>query len=557
MVLVPHEDDEILTAGSLIHILAENGTKVYVVYASNGDWKYTAKTRFKEAIDSALILGIPSSNVIFLGYGDSAPESSREHIFNSWSGTVASPAGHLHTYGIKNHQDFAFQYRGVHSDYNAQNYLNDIVDVILSIKPGFIICSDFDEHPDHKMLSLFFDRAMGIIRKQYPDYTPFIWKRFAYSLAYNAVSDYTVINNPETMRPEVGITSKYVKDIIDTSIYCWKDRIRIPTIDTGKEPICKSTLGRALLKHKSQYIIRNADRIINSDEVYWSRRTDGVSYCAKVETSSGNGDYLNDFMLMNICNIDTSDSAYVDYYWKPEECDKEKTVKFSWDEEQIIEEIVLYGAIAEDSQIEELQIKLSNGKIFTINDIPNNGNPVSVDIGYCEGIKSVEITILSARGDNYGLSECEFYACKKEPECINPFIKILVNDNFVYEYVIPEHEKELQLGLYTYGIENPKEQIKIIEGKSKIVNNRLLIDSADQIIILRVEDGSAWDQVVIKKASQSEMKKLESLNRADLKFLKRQRALFRIHNMLYILKHQGVLSVLKRTAKNGVFGTFR
>ena len=196
-------------------------------------------------------------------------------------------------------------------------------------------------------------------------------------------------------------------------------------------------------------------------------------------------------------------------------------------------------------------------KIFTINDIPNNGNPVSVDIGYCEGIKSVEITILSARGDNYGLSECEFYACKKEPECINPFIKILVNDNFVYEYVIPEHEKELQLGLYTYGIENPKEQIKIIEGKSKIVNNRLLIDSADQIIILRVEDGSAWDQVVIKKASQSEMKKLESLNRADLKFLKRQRALFRIHNMLYILKHQGVLSVLKRTAKNGVFGTFR
>ena len=557
LLLVPHEDDEILTAGNLLYSLAEAGSEVYIVFATNGDWKYNAEIRFHEAVQSAEILGVPADHIIFLGYGDSAPGYSEKHIFYHWDNPTQSPAGFSKTYGTEQIQDFSFQYRGYHSDYTAQNYLIDLMDSIVSIKPDFIICSDLDEHPDHKMLSLSFDRAIGIIRKQYPDYTPRVWKRFAYSLSYNSAPDYTAVNNSETLRPKVGITAKYTKDIIDTSIYRWEDRIRIPVIDTEKQPLWRSTIGRALLKHKSQYIIRNADRIMNSDEIYWSRRTDGIGYSAKIETSSGDGRYLNDFMLMNVCDIDSSDFEYMEYCWKPEDCDKDKTATFSWEKGQTIERIVIYSAITEKSQIEKLQIKLSNGQFFTLTDIPNNGNPVSIDIGHCEGITSCEITILNANGDNYGLSECEFYASSNEPRSINPFIKILINDNFAYEYVIPESERQLQVGLYSYGVERSTNQIKVVEGQSVIVDNCLVIDPMDRVIVLRAENGLVWDQVMIRIASQTEMNEIQRQNRSNQKYLKRQRSLFRVHNMLYMLKRQGVVFVLKRTAKNGVLGRLR
>ena len=552
LILVPHEDDEILAAGSLIYMLVNSGAEVFIAYATNGDWKSSAKKRHQEAIKAADILGVSSEHVLFMGYGDYAPEDASEHLFYHKDVPVQSPAGYLHTYGTKTHDDFAFRHHGIHHDYTSHNYLNDIVEIIDYIHPNLIVCSDLDEHPDHKMLSLFFDKAIGIVRKMRPDYAPQILKRFAYALAYNAVADYSTVNNPETKRPEIGITAKYSQDIIDMSIYSWMNRIRFPVIDRENGLLWKTTIARALLKHKSQYIIRNADRIINSDEVYWSRRTDGIGYLAEIKTSSGNGEYLNDFMLFNMCNLDSNESNVKDYCWIPEEGDNIRTARFTWHEEQTIELIIIYGAINREAQIKSLKIELSNGNIFMVTDIPNNGNPVFLNVGHCVGITSCEITIVSAFGNAYGLSECEFYSSLKESRYLKPFIKILVNDNYVYQYVVSKSKQKLKLGLYHYG-EEIQGDIKVIHGKSVIVNDFLLIDSSDQEIVLRAEnnDGSIWDQVVIKIIDSKEIKKIKQRNLLGKKYLKRKKALFRFHNMLNILKNQGFSAVIKRTIRNG------
>ena len=553
LVLVPHEDDEINTCGNLIRMLADARADISIVFSTNGDWKYTADVRMRETAASARVLGIPSDKLFFLGYGDSFNNNERTHMFYTEHTPSVSAAGHSETYGTAKFPDYAFQCRQEHSAYTKKAFIRDLISVILKVKADWIICTDFDEHPDHRMLTLSFDRAIGIIRRKYPEYKPEVWKRFAYALAYTAVADYSAINNPETKKPSVSLTEKYAFDLVGSSIYKWEDRIRIPVIDKDGLPIWKKTIGKALLKHKSQYIITHADRILNSDEVYWGRRTDGISYDATIETSSGNGEYLNDFMLNNVCDIDSPAPEFKDYYWKPEDHDKLKMARFTWNEPQTIEQIVLYGSMDDTSQIDQLQIRLSNNQVITVSDVPNNGNPVYVNTGHCEGITSCELAILNAHGNAYGLSECEFYPTAKGTSFISPFLKILINDNFAYEFVLPESIGQLNLGLYCMGVSAPK-PIQVITGKSRIENDVLHIDPVDRKIILRVEDdsGSVWDQVIIKICSSVEWAELERQKKADEDYLRRKRRFYRVHNMLFILKHQGALAVLRRTKQNGI-----
>ena len=67
LVLVPHQDDEINTSGSLIKILSDNGADITVAYTTNGDWKYPAETRIREAVRANGVLGVPKDNIVVLG----------------------------------------------------------------------------------------------------------------------------------------------------------------------------------------------------------------------------------------------------------------------------------------------------------------------------------------------------------------------------------------------------------------------------------------------------------------------------------------------------------
>ena len=83
LMIVPHQDDEILMGAGLIYELLQQQKKVTVVLATNGDYgcsDYTkGRTRLKESLNSLKVLGLPPEQVIFLGYADTG--LAREESF--------------------------------------------------------------------------------------------------------------------------------------------------------------------------------------------------------------------------------------------------------------------------------------------------------------------------------------------------------------------------------------------------------------------------------------------------------------------------------------------
>ncbi len=558
MILVPHEDDELNTASALIHHFVACGAQVSLVYATNGDWKYPAATRMREAVAVAEFLHIRKENIYFLGYGDSVSTPDRTHIFYHLNDAAQSASGHTETYGDGSFHDYSYRRNGSHHAYTAQNYLEDIISIIEDLRPQLIVCSDLDEHPDHKMLSLYFEKAIGIICRKDKTYTPHVWKRFSYALAYSTFADYTSMNNPATRRPVQGEIDKYHWNIIDQFHYSWDDRIRIPVPDEYRvERLSKNMLAKALLKHKSQYIITRVDRILNSDEVFWSRRTDNLAFCATVNVSSGNGAALQDFLLYWVGDVDSDIPDFVECCWRPDDHDVDKTAVFRWDPPVAIRYIVLSGAYSADSAIEEIGITLSDSTKTTVVGLPSNGNPVCVDVGLHANITFCELKILSIHGSHCGISECEIYSDTMRSDVVKPFCKIMIQDNFAYRYIIGATENKVPIACYQYG-DTGRIHYQIIQGRARFDRDLLIFEDGESSVVLRAsnEDGSVFDQVVIHRASDAEIREYRRLDDKNRLYLKLKRMELKFHNMLFILRTQGVLQVIKRTMKNVILPRF-
>ena len=550
LVLVPHQDDEVLTGAALTLRLTQAGADVYIVYATNGDWKYPAEIRYKEAAEAAGILGVDASHLFFLGYGDAYNNENFDHLFYRKEGCCVSASGHVQTYGANGRNEYAFLRYGEHRDYTSTSYLRDLTDVIRQIRPEMIICTDLDEHPDHRMLSLYTDRAIGILRREDPSFKPVLWKRFAYALAYTATPDYSEVNNHQTLRPQIGLTDKYEYDIIDKSIYRWASRVRIPVPDHDKS-IRNNVIVKALLAHRSQHVVTRADRILNSDEVYWERRMDSVGCTAQVTASSGNPACLLDNLLLNLTDVDARRETFCDYCWKPADDDEAGTAVFTWEEPVTIERIALYGAVSTESGIDKVRIRLSDGFCTDAGPLPQSGEPLTVDTGHREGITQCSISIISCHGDDFGISECEFFSTKEYEKLIRPFVKLTVKGNFVYDHYITDDVTTLELGCYRYG-DCGRLTLEVVSGKSVLDGKVLCIDREDKRIVVRVCDqsGDIWDRIVIHRLTASQLAGKKLQNKAEKRFLKRKRAEKKAANMLFILKKDGPGAVVRRTWNN-------
>lgn len=53
LILVPHQDDEIILCGAFLKSMIESGIDVYVVFMTNGDYEEKiGKTRLQESIEA-------------------------------------------------------------------------------------------------------------------------------------------------------------------------------------------------------------------------------------------------------------------------------------------------------------------------------------------------------------------------------------------------------------------------------------------------------------------------------------------------------------------------
>lgn len=433
LILAPHPDDEINIAGNMILNLAAAKAEIFVAYSTNGDFQNSADVRAKEVVDALKLLGVPSEKIIFLGYGDG-------HTLTDTPTT--SPAGHAETYAAKNFIDYAKKTSGHHSAYTRQNFKRDLKALLLELRANIIFCVDFDSHADHRALSIMFEETLGEILSERTDYRPDVYKKFAYATAFTAAPDFYAPNLLSTPRPKVGETDTYDFDIIGRANYIWEDRVRFPVAENCRRPLLKDNpIAAAIFAHKSQRNEWNALRILNSDEIFFERRTDSQTFAAKVTATSGDASKVRDFKI-----FDAAENL-----WQP--ADDSRKIFFDWDEPAQVQQIILYGNPF-DEETAKISLRLHADTVIERNvELPSRGRPLIIDTEKIF-ITRAEISVTAA-GKNFGLSEVEFFANAEPLKKIPPFIKLTVDDNFFYDHAIPNEVEKISIGLYRFHVDSP------------------------------------------------------------------------------------------------------
>lgn len=512
MVIVPHEDDDLLISGQVLPPMYKNGADVRVVFATNGDKRVSAYTCQSEACNALEKLGIPREKVIFLGYPDGTQLYVGKKAFSFSSGWD-------HTYAGKGFKDYHFDRFGTHAKYTAENMVDDIESVVLEYRPDYILAIDFDTHTDHRGVSISFEKAMERILKKESGYTPKVLKCFGYSLAWKSKPDFYALNIKSTVMQdrEKNNDPSYETDVPQ---YRWNNRVRLP-IDKKSlsHSILRCSEYKALSEHLSQYAYCYSERIINGDSVYWNRRTDSLTYNADISVSSGDASLLNDFRLIGVGNRTAGPNV------KLENCvsrfdknDAQKTVTVKFDSPKTVSCVSLYDNFGLNSNILGGVITFSDGSKVEVPALNADGSETRVVFEPKHNITSFTFKVTEYEGVA-GLDEIEAFE-NADYDMGFSLIKLknADTDDYIYNYLITPDEKSLNLGVY---LSNPNAgyTIKIIEGDSvKLEGNTLVFDDDFEKCTVRAElngDPSTYDQITVKRLSERELKSYESFEKVN------------------------------------------
>lgn len=513
MVIVPHEDDDLLISGQVLPSMYKNGADVRVVFATNGDKRVSAYTRQSEACNALEKLGIPREKVIFLSrYTDGTQLYVGKKAFSFSSGWD-------HTYAGKGFKDYHFDRFGTHAKYTAENMVDDIESVVLEYRPDYILAIDFDTHTDHRGVSISFEKAMERILKKESGYTPKVLKCFGYSLAWKSKPDFYALNIKSTVMQdrEKNNDPSYETDVPQ---YRWNNRVRLP-IDKKSlsHSILRCSEYKALSEHLSQYAYCYSERIINGDSVYWNRRTDSLTYNADISVSSGDASLLNDFRLIGVGNRTAGPNV------KLENCvsrfdknDAQKTVTVKFDSPKTVSCVSLYDNFGLNSNILGGVITFSDGSKVEVPALNADGSETRVVFEPKHNITSFTFKVTEYEGVA-GLDEIEAFE-NADYDMGFSLIKLknADTDDYIYNYLITPDEKSLNLGVY---LSNPNAgyTIKIIEGDGvKLEGNTLVFDDDFEKCTVRAElngDPSTYDQITVKRLSERELKSYESFEKVN------------------------------------------
>ena len=497
LLLVPHQDDDLNVLCGVIDEYLHYGSDLTVAFMTNGDYNGNGEVRIREALALYDSLGMPEDHVVFLGYGDRLG-TEEYHIYNAPSDEIIpSHIGKTETYAIESHPPF----RMAHS-YTRKNLYTDMKDLILSVRPDVIFCVDYDLHIDHRACSMMFEKVMGDILHSEPDYSPEVYKGFAYSTAWGAEHDFFSLN------------IKATSDIYHNNMtiqtpprYRWEERIRFPVkAGTLARTLQASEQYRELLFYQSQGEEKHGAAIINGDRVFWKRSTDSVCREATLSASSGDPMCLNDFMLLDSRNILDQNHDPFDGIWSPKENDMEKTVTVHLNASCPICEIVLYDNPDADSNILNAEIQFDDGSILETGPLDASGAPSRFVVDTGGSISSFRVELTATEGHQPGLTEIEAFCERQEPK--PGFLKIMDrNGNFAYDYIIDSRGKQSFL-LYSNGsipeldAEAYEVQCDDVPGcKAKIHDGFLYIEckrGQSCTVKIRIEESGLSDTILVQ-----------------------------------------------------------
>lgn len=397
LIVAPHLDDEINLAGEITDQFFDNGYKIVALFVTNGDF-YQRNTleRHKELRKSMTFLHI--SDYILLGYCDNY---ASPHLFNAIDKPL-SIRDNSRTYGVNGKEEYCYEKRKKHSEFLRSNIQRDLTEAIDEQNAEYIICVDYDNHPDHRMTSILFDEAMRnlIVNREY---YPIILKKFAYLGVWQGDADYF---NP-VAQPTTPI------NYFNTSIYnkcmpySWEDRIAIKVNPNNYSlAFWQSPSFKALNKYKTQKGGAFFERIVNKDAVYWYRNTNNLALQAVVSASSGDANLVADFKLIDAINV-TDESLncnrFANCAWIPDAKDTSKSLTFEFSEKKIIRKIKIHQNFRGKGHINKLMLSY-NGADFHVKCSEQDVQTVELDnvitekliihiLEYCgeAGIREIEI----------------------------------------------------------------------------------------------------------------------------------------------------------------------
>ena len=532
MVLVPHEDDDLLIAGQVLPEIYKNGADTRVVFVTNGDKFFTARQRQDEARDSLKTLGIPKDKIIFLGY----PDGGTVFINKSGKPEKSFSSGLDHTNSGKHFVDYHFSKYGTHAQYTRQNVLSDIKDVILDYCPDYIIAIDFDDHRDHRGVSMCFEEVMGNILREKQDYKPVVLKCFGYSSAWRANPDFYQLNIKSVHKP---VKDRLNDPTYETDVpqYNWSDRIRLPVYSGAvSHSILKCPDYKALSKHLTQFAYTLADRIINGDMVYWNRRTDSLTYDADITVSSGNAKLLNDFKLVSTDRTLPKKTKFNGCVSSFKKDDNEKSVTVKFRSPKKISCISLYDDYNLDKNILGGIITFSDGSSVEVPSLNANGSETRVEFAPKEGITSFTFKVTSFEGDTAGLCEIEAFE-KTDYDLGFSFVKIknADTDDYMYNYFVEPDTSELILGTSSSD-SRMSCALKIVNGSGvKLNGNKLEFDSGFKKCTVRAEvDGhpEIYDQITVTRLSEKELQNYYKFQQTDKKLFKANSEWLKLENII-------------------------
>lgn len=489
LIIVPHQDDEINVAGGILSSISNENVRV--LYTTNGDFCMPAEIRYKEAIKSLKKLGIKKENAIFMGYSDQ-PYDQSDHLYNT-NGIWNSKHYINKTYGANNIKEWCYNKHKIHQSFTKENFKNDIKEVIEQYRPDLIIAIDNDFHPDHIATSLSFEQALGeILNKEDNNYYPVVLKTFAYENSYLGRDDFNQYNTEEMkFDAEEG-------NLINNVYYNESEAIKIPlSTEAYNINLNKNKIWKAIKQHKSQLLVEHAFRIINTNNVYWKRRTDNLLNKAKVLTSSSNAKFLHDFLLCDsnyILNGNKKKINYNEAIWIPTKEDKEKKIDIIFNNKEYVKYLKLYHGLLNKNHIKNIEITINDTD--TKKYLLGGKNIEVINIG--EVVTKITIKVLDEMVNN-GFSEIE--ALGEEKNDIN-IIKAIIDDKWTNNF-ITKSTTPTQYKITTYSYNSGKDiEIDATNLKNGKCNENTLVltnKSKGYIILSAKNNKELYDIVHINK----------------------------------------------------------
>jgi len=500
LIIVPHQDDELFLCGTILDSLRKVTSNIYVAFVTNGDYGNDFNQRYIECLSAMKIFQISSKNVICLGYGDQY-ETKYGHIYHApMEEIVMSKRGKKQTYG----KDYIYSKYKIHHDYTLTNLYNDLEMMIRELWPDVIFCNDMDWHPDHRAVSLIFDRIIGRILNSNYEYHPDIYKGFVYGFGWDGVDDYNILNLRSTVKPKRSRCNDKRFEL-NNPYYKWEERVRFPVSDELLSKR-KNKLWKAIGKYRfSQNAKRFYNSMMNSDAVFWKRHTKNLAIQAHINVSSGNSDNLQDFVIMDSSDILKSVDMPCDRgIWYPDMSDEEIFIKYYFESPVNPNKIILYRDVKSyglTSIYGVLKYK-GKGNVEYAFEIGKYDIKYEIDMFDAKDISFIELNFQKSY-QAFGFSEIEILENLKLPV----YVKGMYTGNYIYHYYCEKSCEKMIIEYCCYPNDDIK--IEIIEDDksgSYIIGNTIIMTDCFKKIMLKLTssfNNEVYDVITIERRNKN------------------------------------------------------